>query len=84
MTTYYRLDVLWENEWVCNGMEFSTVDAASEFRENLIEDSVHSCKWKSWAYVSIVEDGCPTRIMEVQVTERVIQEFPGLPVEDGA
>jgi len=33
-----------------------------------------------WAYYLIVEQGCPTRIVEV--TERVVQEFPGLPVED--
>ena len=35
-----------------------------------------------WAYLLIVEQGCPTQIVEVQVTERVVREFPGLPVED--
>jgi hypothetical protein len=33
-----------------------------------------------WGYYPIVEEGYPTRIVEV--TERVVQEFPGLPVED--
>jgi hypothetical protein len=37
-----------------------------------------------WAYPLIVEQGCPTRIVEVEVTERVVRQFPGLPVEDEA
>jgi hypothetical protein len=35
-----------------------------------------------WAYPLIVEQGCPTQIVEVEVTERVVRQFPGLPVED--
>jgi hypothetical protein len=33
-----------------------------------------------WGYYPIVEEGYPTRIVEV--TERVVRQFPGLPVED--
>ena len=77
MTTYYRLEVLDYDLWLPNYQQrFASPEAAAEFREKVIADPGH------WAYPLIVEQGCPTRIMEVQVTERVVQEFPGLPVED--
>ncbi len=77
MTTYYRLELLDEQEdWLADGEEFPTPEAAAAYRDQVIADPGH------WAYHLIVEQGCPTRIMEV--TERVVREFPGLPVEGEA
>ena len=77
MTTYYQVELLYDQEaWLTHDEEFPTLEAASAFREKVIADPDH------WGYYPIVEQGCPTRI--VQVTERVVQEFPGLPVEDEA
>ncbi len=75
MTTYYRLELLYdESYWLGHDEQFPTPEAAAEFRDKVIADPDH------WGYYPIVEGCCPTRIMEV--TERVVQEFPGLPVED--
>jgi hypothetical protein len=43
-------------------------------RAEMIADQEHC------GHELIVQQGCRTRIVEV--TERVVQEFPGLPVED--
>jgi hypothetical protein len=75
MTTYYRLELLYDGEvWLANKEEFPTPEAAAEFRDKVIADTDH------WGYYPIVEEGYPTRIVEV--TERVVRQFPGLPVED--
>jgi len=75
MTTYYRLELLYDGEvWLANAEEFPRPEAASAFRDAVIADPGH------WGYYPIVEQGCPTRI--VKITEEVGLEFPGLPVED--
>jgi len=77
MTIYYRLELLYDGEcWREYHEHFQTPEAAAEFRDEVIADDGH------WAYYPIVEQGCPTRIMKV--TEEVVREFPGLPVEDEA
>jgi hypothetical protein len=77
MTTYYRLELLDDQEdWLANGEVFQTPEAASTFRDKVIADPGH------WGYYFIVEQGYPTRI--VKVTEEVVREFPGLPVEGEA
>ena len=76
MTIYYRLELLDGHIWIPNKEPFPSPEAASAFRDEVIADEGH------WAYPLIVEQGCPTRIVEMQVTERVVQEFPGLSVED--
>lgn len=78
MKTYYRLQLLDGNVWISTDEQFDTAEAASEFRDEVIADPGH------WAYPLIVEQGCRTQIVEMQVTERVVQEFPGLPVEGEA
>jgi hypothetical protein len=76
MTTYYRLELLDVDLWIPNNKRFTSPEAASACRDEVIADEGH------WAYPLIVEQGCPTQIVEVEVTERVVREFPGLPVED--
>jgi hypothetical protein len=78
MTTYYRLELLDCDIWIPNHEQFTSPEAASAYRDKVIADPGH------WAYLLIVEQGCPTQIVEVEVTERVVREFPGLPVEDEA
>ena len=78
MTTYYRLELLDGDVWIPNSEPFTSPEAASAYRDEVIADEGH------WAYPLIVEHGCPTRIVEMQVTEQVVREFPGLPVEDEA
>ena len=78
MTTYYRLELLDGDIWIPNHREFVSPEAAAECRDEVIADEGH------WAYPLIVEQCCPTRIVEIQVTERVVREFPGLPVEGEA
>ena len=75
MTTYYRLELLDGDVWIPYHEPFFSTRAALAFRDEVIADE------GQWAYPLIVEQGCPTRIVEMQVTERVVQEFPGLPVE---
>ncbi len=74
MTIYYRLELLDVEWWLSHHEQFSTPEAASAFREKVIADP------DDGAYYLIVEQGCPTRIVEV--TERVVQEFPGLVEND--
>jgi len=75
MTTYYRLEVKFDGcWWLAYDAEFTTQNDAEECRGRLTRNQAH------WAHYRIRRQGCPTRIMEV--TERVVQEFPGLPVED--
>jgi hypothetical protein len=76
MTTYYRLELLDGDVWIPNKQPFTSPEAAAAYRDEVIADPGH------WGYYPIVEQGSPTRIVEV--TERVVQEFPGLPVEDEA
>jgi len=76
MTTCYQLELLDGDIWIPNQQRFTSPEAASTYRDEVIADQGH------WAYPLIVEQGCPTRIVEMQVAERVVQEFPGLPVED--
>ena len=76
MTIYYRLELLDCHIWIPNHEPFPSPEAASAFRDKVIADP------EEWAYPLIVEQGCPTQIVEVEVTERVVREFPGLPVED--
>ena len=76
MTTYYRLELLDGDVWIPNHEQFVSPYAAEAYRAKVIADEGH------WAYPLIVEQGCRTQIVEMQVTERVVQEFPGLPVED--
>ena len=76
MTTYYQLELLDGHIWIPNKEPFPSPEAASAYRDEVIADEGH------WAYPLIVEQGCPTQIVEVEVTERVVREFPGLPVED--
>jgi hypothetical protein len=78
MTTYYRLELLDVDLWIPNNKRFTSPEAASACRDEVIADEGH------WAYPLIVEQGCPTQIVEVEVTERVVRQFPGLPVEDEA
>jgi hypothetical protein len=78
MTTYYRLELLDVDLWIPNNKRFTSPEAASACRDEVIADEGH------WAYPLIVEQGCPTQIVEVEVTERVVREFPGLPVEGEA
>ena len=78
MTTYYQLELLDGDVWIPNYEQFVSPYHAAAYRDRVIANP------EEWAYPLIVEQGCPTRIMEVQVTERVVQEFPGLPVEDEA
>ena len=73
MTTYYRLVLLDGDIWIPNHEPFTSPEAAAAYRDEVIANPEH------WAYYLIVEQGCPTRIVEV--TERVVQEFPGLPAE---
>ena len=74
MTIYYRLELLDGDIWIPHHEQFVSPEAAAAYRDEVIADPRH------WAYPLIVEQGCPTQIVEV--TERVVQEFPGLPVED--
>jgi len=76
MTTYYRLELLDGDLWIPNQQRFTSPYAAEAYRAKVIADPRH------WAYPLIVEQGCPTQIVEV--TERVVQEYPGLPVEGEA
>ena len=76
MTIYYRLELLDGYVWVPHNEPFISPEAASAYRDEVIADEEH------WAYPLIVEQGCPTQIVEV--TERVVKEFPGLPVEGEA
>jgi hypothetical protein len=76
MTTYYRLELLDGHIWIANHEQFESPYHAAAYRDNVIADPDH------WAYYPIVEQGCPTRIVKVQITEEVVREFPGLPVED--
>ena len=76
MTIYYRLELLDVDLWIPNNKRFTSPEAASACRDEVIADEGH------WAYPLIVEQGCPTQIVEVEVTERVVRQFPGLPVED--
>ena len=76
MTTYYRLELLDGDVWIPNHEPFVSPYAAIAYRAKVIADP------EEWAYPLIVEQGCPTRIMKV--TEEVVREFPGLPVEDEA
>jgi len=77
MTTYYQLGVFFNGYWwLVDDTEFATQDEAEEFRGRLTRNQAH------WAHYRIRRQGCPTRI--VKVTEEVVQEFPGLPVEDEA
>ena len=76
MTTYYRLELLDCDLWIPNQQRFASPEAAAEFRDKVIADTDH------WGYYPMVEEGYPTRIVEV--TERVVRQFPGLPVEDEA
>ena len=78
MTTHYRLELLDGDVWIPNHEQFVSPYAAEAYRAKVIADEGH------WAYPLIVEQGCRTQIVEMQVTERVVQEFPGLPVEDEA
>ena len=78
MTTYYRLELLDGDVWIPNHEPFFSTRAALACRDEAIADPGH------WAYPLIVEQGCPTRFVEIQITEEVLQEFPGLPVEDEA
>ena len=76
MTTHYRLEVKFDGcWWLAWDAEFTTQNDAEEFRNRLVVNP-------RWAHSRIVKQGCPTRIMEV--TERVVRQFPGLPVEDEA
>ena len=74
MTTYYRLELLDGGVWIPNHEQFVSPYAAIAYRAKVIADP------EEWAYPLIVEQGCPTRIMKV--TEEVVREFPGLPVEE--
>ena len=74
MTTYYRLELLDGDVWIPNHEQFVSPYAAIAYRAKVIADP------EEWAYPLIVEQGCPTRIMKV--TEEVVREFPGLPVEE--
>jgi len=76
MTTYYRLELLDGDIWIPHNEPFTSPYAAEAYRAKVIANLGH------WAYPLIVEQGSPTQIVEV--TERVVQEFPGLPVEDEA
>jgi len=76
MTIYYRLELLDGDVWIPNHEQFVSPYAAIAYRAKVIADP------EEWAYPLIVEQGCPTRIMKV--TEEVVREFPGLPVEDEA
>ena len=76
MTTYYRLELLDGGVWIPNHEQFVSPYAAIAYRAKVIADP------EEWAYPLIVEQGCPTRIMKV--TEEVVREFPGLPVEGEA
>jgi len=77
MTTYYRLEVKFDGcWWPAYDAEFATQNDAQEFRDRLVVNS------RQWAHSRIVKQGCPTRIVEV--TERVVREFAGLPVEGEA
>ena len=76
MTTYYRLELLDGDVWIPSYEQFVSPYHAAAYRDEVIADEGH------WAYPLIVEQGCRTRI--VKITELVVQEFPGLPVEDGA
>ena len=78
MTIYYRLELLDCHIWIPNHEPFPSPEAASAFRDKVIADP------EEWAYPLIVEQGCPTQIVEVEVTERVVRQFPRLPVEDEA
>jgi hypothetical protein len=78
MTIYYRLELLDCHIWIPNHEPFPSPEAASAFRDKVIADP------EEWAYPLIVEQGCPTQIVEVEVTERVVRQFPGLPVEGEA
>ena len=76
MTTYYRLELLDGDVWIPHNDPFTSPYAAEAYRAKVIADPGH------WGYYPIVEQGSPTRI--VKITEEVVQEFPGLPVEDEA
>jgi hypothetical protein len=76
MTTYYRLELLDGDIWIPHHEQFVSPYAAIAYRAKVIADP------EEWAYPLIVEQGCPTRIMKV--TEEVVREFPGLPVEGEA
>jgi hypothetical protein len=78
MTIYYRLELLDCHIWIPNHEPFPSPEAASAFRDKVIADP------EEWAYPLIVEQGCPTQIVEVEVTERVVRQFPGLTVEGEA
>jgi hypothetical protein len=76
MTTYYRLELLDGYVWIPHNEPFESPYHAAAYRDKVIANEGH------WGYPLIVEEGCPTRIVEV--TERVVREFPGLPVEGEA
>ena len=76
MTTYYRLELLDGDVWIPSHLQFVSPYAAAAYRDKVLADPGH------WAYTLIVEQGCPTRI--VKITEEVVKEFAGLPVEGEA
>jgi hypothetical protein len=79
MTTYYRLEVEFDGYWwLADDTQFATQDEAEDRRDRLMVNQGH------WAYYRIVKQGCPTRIVKVQIAEEVVREFPKLPVEDEA
>jgi len=75
MTIYYRLELLDGDVWIPHNEQFVGPEAAAAYRDEVIADPDH------WAYPLIVEQGCPTQIVEMHVTERVVREFPGLKLE---
>jgi hypothetical protein len=76
MTTYYRLELLDGYVWIPHNEPFESPYHAAAYRDKVIANEGH------WGYPLIVEEGCPTQI--VKVTEEVVREFPGLPVEGEA
>ena len=76
MTTYYRLELLDGDVWIPNHEQFVSPYHAAAYRDKVIADPEH------WGYPLIVEQGCRTRI--VKITELVVREFAGLPVEGEA
>ena len=76
MTTCYRLELMDGDVWLSHHEQFSTPEAASAFRDEVIADP------DDGGYYLIVQQGCPTRI--VKVTEVVVREFAGLPKKEKA
>ena len=76
MTTYYRLDIYYDGAWRPRGTRFPFWGEAAMCRTEMIADQEHC------GHELIVQQGCRTRIVEV--TERVVQEFAGLPKKEKA